>query len=417
MRRIAPILLVTSTLVTGCVTTETRTGGTIVPPPAGSVPPPFGSASQTSVSAIGVCTIPYDGFTLPLLSPDGRWLATQVGVPPTWPTLLASKSQSVPLASSIEIWSLDSKTGRRVRTLGKGLILGRSADIEGFLVEEVLDDGSRRIGRVEWPTAEAVAAAAAGSSASEKDAEPAGPEWLVDDGRVNAFAALAVGADGIASGSLAWCSRDMDGDGFALSVKHGTTGAQWDIPPSPEQTWMLPLFARDGQTLFVMSLHDGIVDLAAGDPSDQVAFQQSIIRRRLSVRMDAQRTYQTLAPQGTDAAVGPASSSQLVLFDPDLRRMTIWDPSDSSYRPLAEGSFAAALVPDGSVMVSDADGVVLDHPAAAPGYPPRIYPRSAVPRHVQFTGDGPHDWVLLVPERRSISVVRFALLEASMTGH
>lgn len=420
MRRTGSIFFLTALTLAGCVTRETRTGGTIIPPPPGSTPPAFGSASQTSVSSIGVCTVPYDGFTLPLLSPDGRWLATQIGVPPTWPTLLAMKRQTVPMASSIEIWSLDSRTGRRVTTLAKGLILGRSADNDGFLVEEVLDDGSRRIGRVEWPTLEPEPAAETrtpDARSSLADApKPLEPEWLIDDGRVNAFAALSVDANGLSTGSIAWCSRDIEGDGFALSVKHGATSAQWDIPPMPEQGWLLPLFSRDGRTLFAMSLRDGVVDLVAGDPSDRVAFEQSEIRRRLSVRMDAQRTYQTLAPQGTDAAVGPGDSTTLVLFDPDLRRMTIWNPTDSTYRPLTEGSFAATIVADGSVMVGDGDGIVLDHPAAAPGFPPRVYPRSAIPRHVQYTGDGPHDWVLLVPDRRSISIVRFALLEASLTG-
>lgn len=409
-----PFLLLTS-LLTGCVTSETRTGGTILPPPPGATAPAFGSASQTSVSAIGVCTVPYDGFTLPLLSPDGRWLATQVGVAPQWPTLLASKQQTVPAASSIEIWSLDAKTGRRVATLGRGLILGRGADLEGFLVEEVLDDGSRRIGRVLWPTPE-TAPTTVQATLGGTTPPPPEPEWLVDDGRVNAFAALTIASDGSGQSSLAWCSREIDGDGFALSVRHGGSGERWDLPALPEQGWLLPVFSRDGATLFAMSLRDGIVDLVAGDPRDRIAFEQSKLTRRLSVRMDAQRTYQTLAPQGTDAAVGHGDSTQLVLFDPDLRRMTIWDPSDGTYRPLAEGSFAAALLPDGAVMVADRDGLVLDHPSAAPGFPPRVYPRSAVPRRVNFTGEGPHDWVLFVPERRTLSIVRFALLEASMTG-
>jgi hypothetical protein len=31
-------------------------------------------------------------------------------------------------------------------------------------------------------------------------------------------------------------------------------------------------------------------------------------------------------------------------------------------------------------------------------------------------GDAPADWILLVSERRTISVVRFALLEATLTS-
>jgi hypothetical protein len=420
--RIPPLMLGCLTValcatLTGCVTTETRTGGTIIPPPANAPPPAFGSASQTRVSAIGVCSVPYDGFTLPLVSPDGRWLATQTGVPPTWPTLLAIAGQTPPRASAIEIWALDARGGWSVARSETGLMLGRSADVDGFLVEEVLDDGSRRIGRIDWPEANR-------DREADRPRDEAAPslaiDWIIDDGRVNAFAALAVGADGRSIGSLAWCSRDIDGRGFALSTRDGATSAQWDLAPKPEQSWMLPVFSRDGRTLYAMRYRDGVVDLCAGDPSSVEAFEQSLLQRRLSNRMDLQRTYQTLAPQGTDAAVAPISPDStndgLLLFDPDLRRIVHWNPQLGTYRPLLDGSFAAALATDGSMLIADRDGLLLDRPDAPPGFPPRIYPRSAVPRHVRFMGDAPADWILLVSERRTISVVRFALLEATLTS-
>jgi hypothetical protein len=427
--------------LTGCVTTETRTGGTIIPPPPNAPPPAFGSASQTRVSAIGVCSVPYDGFTLPLVSPDGRWLATQTGVPPTWPTLLAVEGQTPPRASAIEIWALDARTGWSVARTETGLILGRSADLDGFLVEEVLEDGSRRIGRIDWPETirdrrldDPVASPDARSDrlAGASAVQPVAVDWIIDDGRVNAFAALAIGADGRSIGPLAWCSRDIDVREFALSTRDGRSSAQWDLAPKPEQSWLLPVFSRDGRTLYAMRFRDGVVDLCAGDPSSVEAFEQSLLQRRLSVRMDLQRTYQTLAPQGTDAAVPPiaadastpAASDGLLLFDPDLRRIVQWDPQRGTYRPLLDGSFAAALAPDGSALIADRDGLLLDQTdARSPsqgglqtGFPPRVYPRSAVPRHVRFMGDAPADWILFVSDRRTISIVRFALLEATLTA-
>ena len=87
--------------------------------------------------------------------------------------------------------------------------------------------------------------------------------------------------------------------------------------------------------------------------------------------MDERRTYQTLAPQGTAAAVGYGNDARLVLFDPDLRRMAIWDPRNDTFRPLAGGTFAAGLAPDGSALAADRDGLLLDHADAAPGFPPR----------------------------------------------
>lgn len=426
MRGFPFILCAAITLAAGCTTTETRLGGNIIPPRADSPPPAFGAASQTSVSAVGVCTVAYDGFTLPLISPNGRWLATQTGVPPTWPTLLATKDQTSPMASAIEVWALDEKSGRRISVLRKGVILGRSADDSGFLVEEVLDDGSRRIGRVEWPASERSLLSASTPAAGKKDPEP---EWIVDDGRVNAFACLS--RDGR---SIAWCSRDMRDDGFALSVRVGgrafspdggsldAAPTNWDLAPGPEQSWMMPVFGEDDRegppTLFAMLFHDGITDLVAGTSGDAVAFEQSKVVRRLSVRMDERRTYQTLAPQGTSAAVGQGNDARLVLFDPDLRRMAIWDPRNDTFRPLAGGTFAACLAPDGSALAADRDGLLLDHADAAPGFPPRVYPRPAVPRHLRDSAASgtPHQWVLFVSDRKSISVVRFALIEASMAG-
>ncbi|MDZ4754598.1 MAG: hypothetical protein SGJ11_08880 [Phycisphaerae bacterium] len=361
----------------------------------------MGTASQTSVAAAGLCSVSYDGFTLPLIAPAGRWMAVQTGVAPEWPALLGTKDARIPVASSLEVWSLAERTGTRVATLEKGLILGRSADQEGFLVEEILDDGSRRIGYVRWPD---VAMAPATPTAPPT----LQPEWLIDDGRVNAFACL--GPDG----TIAWSARDITNSDFSLSVRSATSA--FEVPAAPDQSWLLPVFARDSRTIFAIRLRDGIADLVAADITDEDAFHQSLIVRRLSVRMDSRRAYQAMAPQGTDSAVGPGEDARLVIFDPDLRRMAVWDPANDSLRPLAERSFAACIAADGSVLVSDGEGVFLDHPDGQPGRAPLVYERVAVPRRVQFEGDAPGDWILLVPDRRSISVVRFALLQATLTS-
>jgi hypothetical protein len=399
--RLGASLAIAAACAVGCTTTTTeRSPGAIVPPPPGSSPPPIGSASQTSVATVGLCAVPYDGFTLPLVSPDGRWLAVQTGVAPEWPTLLAAQDARIPMASGLEIWFLGDAVGTRVATGPSGVVLGRSADREGFLVEEMLDDGSRRIGKIAWPREAATSGVA--------PARPVGvePEWLIDDGMVNAFAAL--GPDG----SIAWCSRDVKETGFTLRVRTAT--AAFDIPPGPEQSWMLPVFADDGRMIFSLRYRDGVTDLVAADVASEAAFRQSLIERRLSVRMDPRRTWQVLAPQGASDAVGPGEDARLVLFDPDLRRMSVWDPATNSLRPLLERSFAAGIARDGSMLVSDQDGVVLDHPAGTAGRSPAVYDRPAIPRRVQFDGAGPSEWIFLVPDRRSIGVVRFAVVDAKL---
>jgi hypothetical protein len=414
---IAGILTAASLGVTGCTTLEvTTTDGALLPPPQGAQPPPFGSASQTSVVTTPLGTIPYDGFTLPLVSPDGRWLATQTGVPPEWPTLLAVPGARLPRASGIEVWEVDGRELERVGALPRGYVLGRAADANGFLVEQPLEDGSRRIGKVAWPAP--IMATADGQATplpTTARIDEFAPSWFIDDGRVNAFATM--GTDG----SLAWCVRDPGSDqGFALAVRP-TSGTAFEVLPEPGKSWMLPTFAADATSLFACCLGDGVTDLAAGSTLDQESFEQSLLFRRLSMRMDARRTYQTLAPQGSSAAVAPGSEAVLVFFHPDLRRMVTWTPSANLLQPLPVDSFAACASLDGGMLVADPDGILYLTPpppsagGAIPpsGQPARIFDRAAVPRRLDAS---PGDFMFFVPDGRNLGVVRFRLVEPPRSG-
>ncbi|MFN5946280.1 MAG: hypothetical protein ACK46I_14475, partial [Phycisphaerae bacterium] len=77
----------------------------VVPP--GQLPPlPDGEIarradSPTLTSRVQVAVVPlgvisYDGQTLPLVSPDGRFIAVQQGQPPAWQTVLAQDSAPLP---------------------------------------------------------------------------------------------------------------------------------------------------------------------------------------------------------------------------------------------------------------------------------------------------------------------------------
>src|SRR5215510_4158247 len=70
--------------------------------------------SQTVQIVAGVLplgVVPYDNMTLPIASPDGRYIATQTGVAPTWETVLAEREATVPTATRIEIYALDMREG------------------------------------------------------------------------------------------------------------------------------------------------------------------------------------------------------------------------------------------------------------------------------------------------------------------
>lgn len=411
------IALVALAVGQGCVTREISSSATILPPLPGAQPPAVGSASQVSVVVTPLCAPIYDGFTLPLVSPDGRHVAIQTGVAPPWSALLARADASRPAASGIEVWELRERDGRKVAQLPRGFILGRSCDAGGFLVEEVRPEGSRRIGKVAWPGAMRVRPDGAFETVDDVT-----PQWLVDDGRVNAFATL--GADG----ALAWSVRDSAGGPMSLAVRSGEVA--FEIPSSDDWNLILPSFSASGRTLFAVRVRDGVADLLAGSTADAEAFEQSLVVRRLSLRCDEPRAWQALAPQSGGAAAAPGDGERLLLFHPDLRRIVEWDAVADTLEPLDEDSFAAAATPGGLMLVADPDGVLAVRRGAGRGKPPRVYDRPAVPRRIapipsgaggaagarsgaaQPGGGDDGTWILLVPERDRLGVVRLRVLGA-----
>lgn len=410
---------------TGCVTTVEKVGGGIRPPDRASDLARQSALSRTGVRTLG--SIQYDGFTLPLASPDGRFVAVQTGVAPDWPTLLAARGARPPLASSIEVWEC-SDTVTRVASLSRGLLLGRGADAGGFLVEAPQPDGSRWIGKVAWPGAirpVEVKPLEEGASPMVLD-EPVDiskPEWLVQDDRINAFAAL--GPDG----ELAWCVRTPEERTFRLAVRPGGGGQPFEHAAGTDESWFLPLFAGRGTglSLYAVRLRDGMVDLVHGTPSDLDSWDRSLAIRPLSDRADARVAWQMLSPQGTAAAVGEGSDDRLVFFHPDLRRMALWDPVDDSLSLLEPDSFAATLDGETAALLAMPDGVfrqrIRPPSGSATGTPSgsdrpvRLLDRTGVTRRISSraadpaaTGPG-RPWLVFRPERKSLRLLRLYLVD------
>src|SRR6185503_18951506 len=106
----------------------------------------------------------------------------------------------------------------RAFRIDEPLILGRSADMQGFLVESPRQDGSRWIGKATWDSGEIT--------------------WLVQDDYVNAFASLGPG------GQLAWSRRAKVGDHFDLVVRDES--GEWTLPADGTD-WAMPSWSATGQ--------------------------------------------------------------------------------------------------------------------------------------------------------------------------
>jgi len=188
------------------------------PAPAGPIASPAGDArtlsSRVVVAIKPLGAIPYDGLCIPLVSPDGRHVAVQTGPAPPWSAILARPEPEVgPVAVSagLAVYRLMDGGLELVGQLGPeaggegGLLLGRSADDRGFLVESPRPDGSRWIGRVGWQTGELT--------------------WLVQTPEVNAHAVLT------AAGDLLY-TRSPDGTAPAVLVCRTAAGVETTWAPA-----------------------------------------------------------------------------------------------------------------------------------------------------------------------------------------
>lgn len=275
---------------------------------------PAGSSQSMQVVA-GVMLlglVPYDNMMLPLVSPDGRYVATQCGAPPSWPTVLAEQGAEYPSATRVEIYELDLRENIKpedrqppelIVTLAEPVLLGRSCDAFGFLVESQREDGTRWIGKVEWKSGTI--------------------DWLVNGppGTVNAFAAMGPG------GRLAWSRRSVDGGSFELVV--------WNLEEeftlrSTGGDWTMPVWSGRGNGLFVFLLTNGVLDLRYGNASSEAALRQSLQRLSLTSGVDMYMAYQSIIGQPDTVEHAQATREQIVFFHPGLGRVAVWRPLAAS---------------------------------------------------------------------------------------
>lgn len=312
--------------------------------PAGPIATPALTArtinARTLVGIRTIGTVPYDGMVLPIVSPDGRRLATQTGDPPPWPTLLAALGAPPSPRTRVEVYDITVSPPKAIRPraqLPGGLLLGRGADARGFLVEAPQPDGTRRIGRVSWADASL--------------------EWLTDASAVHAFAALD------AHGQLVCSRRAPDEPQFRLAIAGTpvdlTPGASTLLPAYDASAGVYTMFVEGpmGLEVQVRSASVGM----GGTPTHDAL--QLLARRTLADDGGAPTAYQAAEPMRAAAPTDPAlgNAPGVLLFYPGARRMVVLDPASAEFVPLARDSIAGCWAPDGAgwgVLLTTPDGLV-----------------------------------------------------------
>ena len=321
----------------GCATEQTvmghHTRATFVEPG------PREHAGDLIAGVLPLGSIPYDNRSLPQVSPGGRFVATQVGGPPAWETLLASPNRRLAEDSRIEIYYLDHPSGEAQLqwVTEPGVLLGRGGDERGFLVEQPRADGARWIGVMPWTGGRTT--------------------WLVADDEVNAFACL--GPDG----RLAWSRRVGGAEHFDLVIRHGPE--QWTVGANGGD-WLMPVWTGSRSDLFVLRLTEGRLSVGYMDASSPRTTRDTLQQAAIAEQRTRYDAYQCLASYTPSGALDrDPVAPMLTLWHPTAGRMAVWLPLSSPAAPilLEPQSIAAIVDVSGNVLVSTADGVSLQNPA------------------------------------------------------
>lgn len=317
--------------------------------PEGTLSGPVATPSRSPVANTRIVvqvkplgTVPHDGQTLPVVSPDGRFLATQAGLPPAWPTVLAQDDASPASATNILVYDLTKQPAAELTPSNRppaGCILGRGADTTGYLVESPRPDGSRWIGHTDWLTGNT--------------------RWLVSDAGVAAHAALG------STGLLAYSHRAPKSSRAEIVVQ--SRDGRRDAFVDPDGALVYPFFASDCRTLHCVRLS------ASGTEVISVLFDPAACkfggissRRRVSSDADLFAAYSMFASAQTPDLTTPPTI--LGYLEPRAKRVVELNLRDGSVSLMPEGSIAAARVPalaiDGAFVTTPAGLVFSPDPSS-----------------------------------------------------
>jgi hypothetical protein len=413
---IPAILAAAGLLASGCVTEVRPVSSPGAPRPdstaAAQLPstpiarPATGAVTVTRVRVAvrPIGGIHYDGVVLPLVSPDGRFLAVQEGTAPTWPTLLAADNAVVPLGTTLVIYDLHAVPVQRLRlpqALPPGLMLGRAADSEGFLVESPRVEGGRWIGKVAWASGQL--------------------QWLVQGDATNAHAVVTT------AGELIYTRRNS---GHPAQLVLRNRQGQESVRTALDGDYLFPIAPADPAAVYALiGTPTGLELEAIGlirepEQTGPARFGATLARSNIVSTPDPALAYQIAAPTQNSASLwrrlapeAPIREPEpLLIFHPRLERMAALDKSTGRFLPLAPKSIAAAYwnIPgEQGFFCTAPDGLVFTpfHGFDAPGDSRRADARvlggSYVPR---LTADPDRPFVLLGPSRADPGRLELALM-------
>ncbi len=341
--------------------------------------------SEISYSLQVLGTIPYDGFTLPLVSPDGRMAAVQTVNDSDWEQILARRKVGSACQATIRVYPLEQAEMRpETSVAGETLILGRSADARGFLVESPREDGSRWLGRASWT----------GGT----------PEWFIADDNVNAFGCL--GADGM----IVWCKRQRTSAVWSIVIGR-LNGSQVDvltvIPPPQFGSWIAPTLSADGETLFALRLHDGVLALAAF-PLGETIPTAPRIAVDVSWRADERTAFQSIVP----SRLAQPEDGRFAFFHPRFSRLAYWDDRNDSIGMTAPGVSSAVSLSPTRLLTSNAHRLAIEPvPAGSTAGTEEAATTVIDSNWIPVGVDQKRRAIVARPERGQLALARISLIE------
>lgn len=336
------------------------------------------AASSFNGESWGIGTVPWNSTILPLLSPNGQWIATSTGVPPSKSTQLALPNAPVPMDSIVEIWEVLTGRGgiRAQNTISGSIVLTNTADDEGFLIESPQADGSRWIGKINWRTGDL--------------------KWLVQDDRINTMPSLGP------NGRLAWCVRTTDEMELSLAIRF-SDDREFLLPPSNGE-WLLPMWSSRGTRLSAWLLGSdnvlSLVSLNGRSPDTLGVNLKQVLIMNGANRWDAIRaTANRVAVQG----LRPPLHEEVVFYHPIKQRMAVWIPlglNADQVTPLATGSIDAVHDRKGNFLLTMPKGLHWQDISDLK----RIVRVDHVPLYARPTNDPMRPFVLLDPGTHLVRV-------------
>lgn len=356
-------------------------------------------ATDISVEVQPRGSVRYDGQALPMASPDGRWLAVQEGEPPTWEAILAQPDAMASAETRIVVYDLAASAPAKVplaEPLNAGLILGRNADDEGFLVESLRPDGARWIGKASWLTGRV--------------------RWLAQGDAVNAFGFLTP------RGELVHSRRRSHEPDFELVIRapDGHEASKRAIDGS----YTHALSAAGDAAIFVFRHSRSGTDLEAIeiDRRDEGRPRLGQTRQQWRILSAADSV---VAHQMAGTFGGGDGGDAVAMFDPRKNRVARFDPATGAVEGLLVRSIGAApssgewmtpgyfcTTPGGLVFIArPADGWPVSWPDDGPVA--RVLAAPYVAKPLRPTDKGVPMYLLVGPvkgDERRLEITRMAVV-------